>query len=131
MHRINGLVVCSRCEAALHPTEFGPPAYKETAEELAMREERRVAREEAPGRIIREMQAMMVRRARGRVTAPSRAGLGCRGRSRRPPGASPSASSRGSRTTACRVSRLRGEKVCCAGINKEHLEVAQGPRNAH
>ena len=60
MHRINGLVVCSSCELKANPPVYAPAPYKETAEDLAMKEMIRKKKEEAPQKIMAEMKHMMV-----------------------------------------------------------------------
>jgi len=59
MHRINGLVVCSSCEQKSNPPVYAPAPYKETAEDLAMKEMIRKKKEEAPKKIMAEMKQMM------------------------------------------------------------------------
>ena len=60
MHRINGLVVCSSCESKANPPVYAPAPYKETAEDIAMKEMIRKKKEEAPQKIMAEMKHMMV-----------------------------------------------------------------------
>ena len=60
LHRINGLVVCSSCEQKSNPPVYAPAPYKETAEDLAMKEMIRKKKEEAPKKIMAEMKQMMV-----------------------------------------------------------------------
>ena len=60
MHRINGLVVCTSCESKANPPVYAPAPYKETAEDLAMKEMIRKKKEEAPQKIMAEMKHMMV-----------------------------------------------------------------------
>merc|ERR1712038_1131115 len=59
MHRINGLVVCSSCEQRANPPVYAPVPYKETAEDVAMKEMIRKKKEEAPKKIMAEMKQMM------------------------------------------------------------------------
>lgn len=60
MHRIAGLVVCSSCESKANPPVYAPTPYKETAEDIAMKEMIRKKKEEAPKKIMAEMKHMMV-----------------------------------------------------------------------
>ena len=60
MHRIDGLVVCSKCESKANPPVYAPAPYKETAEDIAMKEMIRKKKEEAPQKIMAEMKHMMV-----------------------------------------------------------------------
>ena len=60
MRRINGLVVCSSCEQRANPPVYAPVPYKETAEDVAMKEMIRKKKEEAPKKIMAEMKQMMV-----------------------------------------------------------------------
>ena len=60
MHRVNGLVVCSSCESKANPPVYAPAPYKETAEDIAMKEMIRKKKEEAPKKIMAEMKHMMV-----------------------------------------------------------------------
>ena len=60
MHRLAGLVVCSSCESKANPPVYAPTPYKETAEDIAMKEMIRKKKEEAPQKIMAEMKHMMV-----------------------------------------------------------------------
>merc|ERR1719431_9597 len=59
MHRSGGLIICSSCENENHPMEYAPPTYKETAEEEADRKAREKLKEEAPGKLMKEMKVLM------------------------------------------------------------------------
>ena len=60
MHRLDGLIVCSSCESKANPPVYAPTPYKETAEDIAMKEMIRKKKEEAPKKIMAEMKHMMV-----------------------------------------------------------------------
>ena len=53
-------MVCSSCEQKSNPPVYAPAPYKETAEDLAMKEMIRKKKEEAPKKIMAEMKQMMV-----------------------------------------------------------------------
>ena len=53
-------MVCSSCEQKSNPPVYAPAPYKETAEDLAMKEMIRKKKEEAPTKIMAEMKQMMV-----------------------------------------------------------------------